>query len=333
MKFRAAAVALALCASTFIQPASASYNGVIDYSNMRIVPIFHRSTGADHMYSGYIYSSRIIFSAGHSEVRFSKDGTRLPFTPLPAYVGLPNSKVTNDLKRYPVIKRILSPTIREQFGLFGDFVIYVLGEDIGDFKPAKLATLEIQKELEAARASVEITGYGEYKDRCEEGEKLPCSQKPNSRSLEPRKLKVEVRPYEDFFLLNGYERPQLKESLLLWGGVKGTACSGDSGGSVSMTYKGEEMYLAVTPNGMNAYSCGASDYFDGKGGMMYSSPIYDHLDILKEAEDFVMAEKAKEALAKATPVKKKSTIACTKGKTSRKVTAFSPKCPAGYKKK
>jgi len=333
MKFRAAAVALALCATFFIQPAIASYNGIIDYSNKRIVPIFHSSTEAEPMYSGYIYSSRIIFSAGHSDVRFKEDGTRLPFTPLPAYVGLPNSKVTKDLKRYPVIKRILSSTIRQELGLFGDFVIYILGEDIGDFKPVKLATLEIQKELEVARASAEITGYGEYKDRCDEGEKLPCSQKPNSRSLEPRKLKVEVRPYEDFFILNGYERPQLKESMLFWGGAKGTACSGDSGGSVTTTYKGEAMYLAVTPNGMNAYSCGASDYFDGKGGMMYSSPIYDHLDILKEAEDFVAAALAKEAEAKAALAKKKSTITCVKGKTSKKVTAVSPKCPTGYKKK
>jgi hypothetical protein len=146
-------------------------------------------------------------------------------------------------------------------------------------------------------------------------------------------LKVEVHPYEDFFILNGYERPQLKESMLFWGGAKGTACSGDSGGSVTTTYKGEEMYLAVTPNGMNAYSCGASDYFDGKGGMMYSSPIYDHLDILKEAEDFVAAALAKEAEAKAALAKKKSTITCVKGKTSKKVTAVSPKCPTGYKKK
>jgi len=33
------------------------------------------------------------------------------------------------------------------------------------------------------------------------------------------------------------------------------------------------------------------------------------------------------------PVMKKSTITCVKGKTTKKVTAVSPKCPAGYKKK
>lgn len=36
---------------------------------------------------------------------------------------------------------------------------------------------------------------------------------------------------------------------------------------------------------------------------------------------------------KATTVVKKSTITCVKGKITKKVTAFSPKCPTGYKKK
>jgi hypothetical protein len=35
----------------------------------------------------------------------------------------------------------------------------------------------------------------------------------------------------------------------------------------------------------------------------------------------------------AKPVVKKTTITCIKGKTSKKVTAVNPKCPAGYKKK
>jgi hypothetical protein len=33
------------------------------------------------------------------------------------------------------------------------------------------------------------------------------------------------------------------------------------------------------------------------------------------------------------PVAKKTTITCVKGKTTKKVTAVNPKCPAGYKKK
>jgi hypothetical protein len=54
----------------------------------------------------------------------------------------------------------------------------------------------------------------------------------------------------------------------------------------------------------------------------------------QEAEAKAAAEvKAKqEAAAKAAAVKK-TTITCTKGKLTKKVTAVKPKCPAGYKKK
>lgn len=372
MKFRAAAFALVLCAPTFTQPANASYNGVIDYSNTRIVPIF-RDVNQDYPnWSGYVYSSRIIFTAGHSELTVKENGERIDLSGLPAFVGLPNSKVSKDLKKVPVVKRYLSTSMRYEGGTMGDFAIYVLGEDIGNFKPAKLGTLEIQKELEAERAFVEITGYGEYRDRCKDGDQLPCSAQQPATSQEPRKLRVQVRPYDDFLGLVGYERPQVKGSLLTWGGGKISPCGGDSGGSVTTTYKGEEIYLSVTPNGLNGYACGAAGYYDGKGGIGYASPIQAHLDILKEAENFVAAALAKEAserekakptptptsspsasptptptptptitpipsstptvIVTAAPVTKKTTITCVKGKLVKKVTALKPVCPKGYKK-
>jgi len=37
--------------------------------------------------------------------------------------------------------------------------------------------------------------------------------------------------------------------------------------------------------------------------------------------------------ASAKPAVKTATITCVKGKTSKKVTAVKPKCPAGFKKK
>jgi hypothetical protein len=372
MKFRVAAFALALCAPTFTQPANASYNGVIDYSNTRIVPIF-RDVNQDYPnWSGYVYSPRIIFTAGHSELTVKENGDRIDLSGLPAFVGLPNSKTSKDLKKVPVVKRYLSTSMRYEGGTMGDFAIYVLGEDIGNFKPAKLGTLEIQRELEAERAFVEITGYGEYRDRCKDGEQLPCSAQQPATSQDPRKLRVQVRPYDDFLGLVGYERPQVKGSLLTWGGGKVSPCGGDSGGSVTTTYKGEEIYLAVTPNGMNGYACGAAGYYDGKGGIGYASPIQAHLDILKEAENFVAAALAKEASEKekakptptptpspsasptptptptrtitptpsstptvivtAAPITKKTTITCVKGKLVKKVTALKPVCPKGYKK-
>jgi hypothetical protein len=52
-----------------------------------------------------------------------------------------------------------------------------------------------------------------------------------------------------------------------------------------------------------------------------------------KAELELKARQEAEAAAKALAAKKKTTIICVKGKTSKKVTAVKPKCPTGYKKK
>jgi hypothetical protein len=41
----------------------------------------------------------------------------------------------------------------------------------------------------------------------------------------------------------------------------------------------------------------------------------------------------KEETASPTPIARKTTITCAKGKTSKKVTAVNPRCPSGYKEK
>ena len=302
--------------------------------------MFHSPTESNPQWSGFLYSSRIVFSAAHSEYTFDSNGKRVDRPVQDVYVGIPNSKVTGDLKRVKAVAKFIAIQYRFDNATLGDFMIYVLEKDLADVKPVRLMTPEIEKELIDAKAFVKLHGYGEYYDRCAAGETLPCARKPNSNSLEPRALSLQIRPLEDFKALVGYERPQLAGELLTWQPGKISPCGGDSGGSLTTTYKGEMLYLSVAGNGMNGYSCGATDRFDGIGGIGYASPIYKHLDILMQAESYVKEALAKEAAAKSaldsepkkTPAKT-TTITCVKGKTVKKVTKVNPTCPKGYIKK
>jgi hypothetical protein len=65
-------------------------------------------------------------------------------------------------------------------------------------------------------------------------------------------------------------------------------------------------------------------------GFSYSAPTVK-IKLSQEAE--VVAALTPTPSASAKPVAKAVTITCIKGKTSKKVTAVKPKCPAGYKKK
>jgi hypothetical protein len=131
----------------------------------------------------------------------------------------------------------------------------------------------------------------------------------------------------------GYKRPQLAEHLIITNGKPGFGCGGDSGGSITTIYKGNLMYLGPTPNGMNGYACGATDRDDGFGGINYSTPIYKHGEILREAEEFVAKQIDIEKAAADKATQQATTIICKKGKVKKKITAMKPKCPKGFKKK
>jgi hypothetical protein len=67
------------------------------------------------------------------------------------------------------------------------------------------------------------------------------------------------------------------------------------------------------------------------GGFTYSSPTIKVK--LEQDAPAPVATPTPTPSASAKPVIKTVTITCIKGKTSKKVTAVTPKCPAGYKKK
>jgi hypothetical protein len=338
MKLRAAAAAIALGLSTLTYSANAGLNAEIDLSNPRIVPIYGSNSptppnsGDQASYSGFLYSSRIVFSAAHSEYQFDEQGNKIPFAQKYLFIGLPNSKAGDYKGAVKVELRLIAKNYRGNGGTLDDFAIYVLEKDLIPAAPVKLLTPEIEAEIRASQTPIKMHGYGEYQDRCEPNETLPCKQR-YKKTLQPRSLTSILYTLADVEAIVGYKKPQLVDHLIMNNGKTGFGCSGDSGGSITSTYKNEFIYLATTPNGNSVYACGASGGHDGKGGISYASPVYKHLDILKEAEDYVATALAKEAQAKAALAKKKSTITCVKGKTSKKITAVSPKCPNGFKKK
>jgi hypothetical protein len=65
-------------------------------------------------------------------------------------------------------------------------------------------------------------------------------------------------------------------------------------------------------------------------GFTYSSPT---VKVRLTQEKAIEAPSPTPSVSAKPAVAKKVTITCTKGKTSKKVTAVNPVCPKGYKKK
>ena len=352
------------CLLLYSNTSYASYESAPDYSNDRVVPLMSSPSDLNSNGSGFLYSSRIVFTSGHTAFSFNSNGERQEFRPNLA-VGKPNSNVKTIGSGVRVIKRISAPKyLGNDSPDLHDFAILILESDLIPAEPTQLLTPEIEQILLEKRAEVKIHGYGNTVDLCGSGESVPCKTNGFKASDVPRSITATLRPAVDFPTLVGYQVPKrFSEQLLFFTPGKSSMCGGDSGGSLTTTFNGNVMYLANIGTADRIYACGQSPSFDGKGGINYSQPIYHYLDLIKEAETFVATQialekaeakaadelkakqeaeakaaaelKAKqEAEAKAvSESKKKTTLTCVKGKLVKKVTAVKPVCPAGYKKK
>jgi len=315
----ATSTALALLVA---QPAPASLQGIPDFSNNRIVPLMTSPNDLNSRGSGFLYSSRIVLTSGHTAFNFNSAGERQEFRPALA-VGKPNTDIKTIGQGVRVIKRISAPGyVGTNNPDLNDFAILILEKDLIAAEPVQLLTTEIQRELVEKRAEVKIHGYGNTEDLCAPGEAPPCRIDKFKASNVPRTITATLRPVGDFPDLVGYQVPQrLSEQLLFFTPGKTSMCGGDSGGSLTTTYNGKILYLANIGTGDGIYACGQGS-FDGRGGINYSQPIYKYLDLIREAEAFV-AEQAKT----------KSSITCLKGKVTKTFKGPNAKCPKGFSKR
>lgn len=323
-----------------IQQAPASLQGTADFTNERIVPLMSASNDLNANGSGFLYSSRIVLTSGHTAFNFNSAGERQEFRPALA-VGKPNTNIKTIGQGVRVIKRISAPGyVGTNNPDLNDFAVLILEKDLIAAEPVQLLTPEIQRELVEKRAEVKIHGYGNTEDLCSPGEALPCRIDRFKASDVPRTITATLRPVGDFPDLVGYQVPQrLSEQLLFFTPGKTSMCGGDSGGSLTTTYNGKMLYLANIGTAERIYACGQARSFDGRGGINYSQPIYKYLDLIREAEAFVTAQVASEkATATPTPIatkaaKTKSSITCVKEKITKTFKGPNAKCPKGFTKR
>ena len=329
---RKIAIALLSVILMLINPAPfayASLNAPINLDNPRVGPLLGSASEDGPAFgfcSGFLYSPRIVFTAAHCIYMIESNGQLTLRLPPVFKVGKPNSSTKDPIGRVKVVKNFVADYKKSRLGGdINDFVVLVLEKDLAPVAPAKLVTPEIEQELAAINAKVIVHGYGEYRDRCDPGEALPCKQdwrNPNKSPSElPRSLgEVSQMGLKSFFtwLTPDHFDAFANHTLL----TESPACTGDSGGPTTVMYKGEAIYLGPTPNGANVFACGAGNKQNAPDAFSNLSPIHRHLDLIKTAETFIAGQ---------FPAPTKKTIVCKKGSVIKKIKGT--KCPAGFAKK
>jgi hypothetical protein len=300
--------------------------------------------------SGFLYSERIILTAAHvlNQLRIQPNGDTDGFVYAP---GLADKTFA---KRYRIIKAFIPKTFinldpSKNIQAFDDFAIVVIDEDMPLKVKVKIATEDQMRRFAKDKSEVVMIGYG-----LQSG-----SQRKNPQDIIRAPHKMTGYLYTPEMMVEHHLQYNLRPSSWKtsdWGTNSnqktGSICSGDSGSGYFVEENSVRYYVGTAGNGGESSNCKVDGTFSlTTGGFManFSSPN-KFLDLIKSAEIFVEEQKKtqlvkaeelrlaaefkvkQEAEAKAAVVKK-TTITCIKGKLVKKVTAFKPVCPKGYKKK
>jgi secreted trypsin-like serine protease len=321
---------ISLSLSHSLISANAMENGIDAPLDGRTVPIIVQPMGI--VCTGFLYSERIVFTGGHCLHDMT---SRQPFQGV--QIGAPNVDYTATSKRISVVKSFVASNWGNfgwsdeiNFNPTGEFGIYILKEPIKVSGKVVIATAEKVKELTDSSTLVTTIGYGK--------------QTPNdSYSGLPFRIakyaQFPLVPYETVKILvdsalsfSGKKKYNMTIHVLQLPGGPST-CSGDSGSPIYVKENETFVYLGALTNGIGgAPNCSGKPWIDPK---MYVGSVdpFDYLDLVSQAERYVADNPYVEPKTASTGFSNKTTVRCVKGKTTKKVTGLTPKCPKGYKQK
>lgn len=277
--------------------------------------------------SGWLYSPRIVFTAGHCVYNNQLKPLKILNNPLEIYVGKPGSV------RYfgPPESQVRAAKVfaYDSFEWYqatpggtlsykDDFAVIVLEKPLSNVSTAKIATKEFLDSLLSKGEFIETGGYG-FQD--------------NSRQFklgdEPKKAKFQLISFDTGMktvneFKQKWNRTYFQEEAMFVKLPKNGAapCDGDSGSGYFYNSNGEITYLGTMMGLLGSPNCGLDTWTENAVGPF--RPIYFDLDLIRLAEKYVSDNPYIEI-----PIKKY--LICSKGKLTKTISSLNPKCPSGFK--
>ena len=329
---------LSLSLPQSLMPANAIENGESALNHPRVVSMYFANPyNASDLFpncSGWLYSPRIVFTAGHCVYDGSEKPKKILRSASNTFVGKPGAVTSYGLPTSQV--RASKIYVYDSFEWYNataggslsykdDFAVVVLEKPLANVEAAAIGTKEFLDNLISKNEFIETSGYG-YQD----------NSRQNKPGTEPKKARFQLVSFETGMktvaaFKQQWNRAYFQEDAAFVKLPKNGAapCDGDSGSGYFYNDKGKFTYLGVMMGILGSPNCGLETWTDTAVGPF--RPVYLDVGLVKLAEKYELDNPyvAQKVISSSN---KKTTINCIKGKTTRKVTGANPKCPVGYKK-
>jgi secreted trypsin-like serine protease len=303
-------------------PAAAIYGGKPSIDNPFVVGLLNSEFAETAGCSGALVAPRIVMTAAHCLTMPAQN----------FWIQTPGTNLADKgLKRVRGEKLLIpSGFTSAKFPYDNDFGVLILSAELPFKTSITIATESQVTEWIKQESSVLHVGYG-----CTELVDAPPCRKtsPTANEFETQLLSQVPQQFTSL-TPNSFSMTKIS--------VDKTICGGDSG-SPLLKKAGDKWFYIGAQSSSNGAGCTKTCNIQcvaTQGLAFYNT------NLVTEALKFVEA-KLPETTATPTPtatpvvtakpspvpLQKKTTITCIKGKTIKKVTAVSPKCPTGYKKK
>lgn len=283
---------------------------------------------------GFMYAPQILITAAHCTYGITlPDFKHYPLKDEDVFVWKANNLFSNPIKSVKIYRPndFSWQQTGEYWSFNSDIAVVVLEKPINFSNNVKIALKEDIEKFTANKTKISLIGFGfQSSDRTAMTKNGSKAEFELATQQEADKI---IQEYRTKWNRNGkYSQPY---HLKFTQGSNST-CDGDSGSPIFAEVENTRFYMGAASGILGSDNCGADPSWGSNGAIQSFFPAYDYINLITLAESYVKENKTiiaeEPTVTKTTSPILKKTITCKKGKSIKKITMVSPKCPKGYKK-